>query len=272
MTMHDQEFDREMREKFENYQPEPSAGLWDKIAVRLNARDDNQDDAVAVPRKPKRQYAMWWSAAAAILLLGAFAWWQYRPAEVMYLRGEPGIAASNEANEPSASMATKVAGARSRAEVGDRAVRTGSRLAEHLRTKVSRHTRSKPAQASASSGPIAEKAPANVSEVQQVAVKPTVVEQPLMATVAGAPYLVEPLSEKAYASAVDAVFVPEELDLKGAERRSDEKNFGVSSLLNMVVGSIDPREEKFIVFSNDDEGLIKMAVNLGRAKTRRTGE
>lgn len=272
MTMYDQEFDREMREKFESYQPEPSAGLWDKIATRLDAASDGDGALVSLPSKPKRQSAWWWSAAAGILLLGAFAWWQYQPVEVMYLRGNPRVTASSDASETLENPPLQTREANSRAEVSDRPVSTVTRVAERSHSKLIAHTPSPPADVFVSNESVVNETTTNPSGIQEVAVIPPAGAELGAELLIDTTHHASPLSQGVYASAVDAVVIPVELGLESTEQRPVERGFGVSSLLNMVVGSVDPREEKLITFSDDDEGLIKMAVNLGRNRVRRSSE
>lgn len=271
MTMQENEFDRQMREKLEGYTPEPSPGLWDKIAARLDEQTATEKPVVAMPSARRRQGGWWWSAAA-VVLLGAFAWVFYQPVEVVYLTGQVASVAEAETIEIPATVMAEQA---EEVEMPTRPRQLApirKLYAERVRPQANpanpvedMHGSEELRVAAVTDSPVGEQTtlPAVTNEPHEPVAEVRRNEQPLVAS----------MPVEAYAQATQPPVVPADLGAETVEvDRARERTFGVGSLLNIVLGSVDQREEKLVTFSDDDEGLIKMAFNLGRAKSWRGDE
>src|SRR5690606_33105912 len=54
-----------------------------------------------------------------------------------------------------------------------------------------------------------------------------------------------------------------------ASTEATRQAFGLSNILNYVVGTVDQRDEKLVTFSNDEEGSLKLDFNFGLAKNKK---
>ncbi len=270
MTMQENEFDRQMRKKLDGYTPEPSPGLWDKIAARLDEQAATEKPVVVMPPVRRRQGGWWWSAAA-VVLLGAFAWVLYQPVEIVYLKGQVASVAEAETIEILAT-ATPEQAAEAEMPTKPRQLAPILKLyAERVRPETS------------AANPVEDMHGSEELRVAAVPDSPVDVQTTLPA-VMNEPHepvadvrrneqlLVAPLPVEAYAHVAELPIVAANLGETEVVDRSQERTFGVGSLLNIVLGSVDQREEKLVTFSDDDEGLIKMAFNLGRGRVWRNDQ
>jgi hypothetical protein len=73
----DKDLDKLFKQRFENFEAEPSANLWSKISDELNE-----------PVKKKTSNSVYWMAAASVLVLVSATLYLYKPVEVIKLRGK----------------------------------------------------------------------------------------------------------------------------------------------------------------------------------------
>lgn len=273
MTMHEHDFDRQMRDKFDSYRPDASPGLWDKIVARLDEQAGTEKPVATMP--PSRKlHGGWWKSAAAILLLGILAWWLYRPAEVVYLQSRaPRLA--QDVTEETPKATAPVAPVQS--EVASEPLNLTP-----IRALFAKRARREPSREALGQG-LAEPlqgeelvavAPDSPSDMQTAsATEPVIADQPTTPSEADTQLpIVESQLREDNANVAELPVVLADLGAETVAEPPVEKAFGVSSILNIVVGSVDPRDEKLVTFSDDEEGLIKMAFNLGRGKSRRGSE
>src|SRR5690606_29438940 len=64
------------------------------------------------------------------------------------------------------------------------------------------------------------------------------------------------------------VALEDEEETLSAASEAGKQPFGVSNILNYVVGAVDQREEKLVTFSNDGEGSLKLDFNFSLAKNK----
>jgi hypothetical protein len=57
-----------------------------------------------------------------------------------------------------------------------------------------------------------------------------------------------------------------------SEENQTRSRFGISKLLNLMVAQIDKRDERFISFSNDEEGSLKVDFKLAQAKNNKNNK
>lgn len=269
MTMHEHDFDRQMRDKFDSYRPDVSTGLWDKIAAQLDEQAGADKPAIAMPAARKR-LGGWWMSAAAVLLLGAFAWWLYEPVEVVYLHGTAALVEETKpAQAPAEATQEEAAPAEAHVEPLNLAP-IRALFAERARRQPNGQTATPEPNVQLQDELLAQ-VPAADPETRQ---EPELAStnnpgQQAVAVVAGENPVADTQPSEAYASVAEPSVVLADFGADEPAELQGENAFGVSHILNMVVGSVDPREEKLVTFSNDDEGLIKMAFNLGLGKDRK---
>lgn len=267
MNTHDNDFDRQMRKKFEGFRPDASPGLWDKISAEL----DTNEAPVKPLKTKKKRHTGWWMSAAAVLLLGMFAFWLYRPVDVVYLQS---TAATGEASDRDETEAMQ-------AELGnmmpDEEVREPLNL-EPIRALFAGRTRRNPlGQSHTHERPMMEDetliAPADTSfqeaVVELATIQPIELSKPVVADIEKPALTEEAALPEVYGYIIEPEADYGDIASAPANEPADRKGFGVSSILNIVMGSVDPRDEKLITFSNDEEGSIRVDFNRALAKARR---
>ena len=246
------QFDEQLREKFEGFRPDAPAGLWEKIAAELDEQH---------PRR--RRVPTWWMAVAAtIVVVSGIVYWQNRPVSVTYLHAQ--------AEEP-VIPAQKATGAVASAAPVD----TAELPAEPLDLEKLRH--------------VFAKRERNISDKKRLRVQEPVEQSAEVLGSAASPQLASHETEVAPAdrslrpgdtlkkvnTAITAVppieppVVLEEEETMLASSDPAKQPFGVSSILNYVVGTVDQRDEKLVTFSNDEEGSLKLDFNFSLARNKK---
>lgn len=257
----DNEFDRQVREKFEQFSPEVSSGLWEKIAGQLDAQEQPKK-IVIVPAK-KRLLSGWWiSVAAAVLVVCGAVYWYNRPVTVTYLQGRE--AANNDVPQ----KPTKVPAVIVREPVDSipspepldierlkklfakrkRPTKTVEPEPQRLEQTTKMAVSEKPGLEDGMSQSVA------ATTNSELSTPPINREEPIIAAVPA----IQPL-----------VVLDEEEDHMLASTAGEKHPFGLSNILNYMVGTVDQREEKLVKFSNDGEGSLKLDFNFSLAKNRK---
>lgn len=258
--MQDKEFDRAIRQKLESLSPAVPKGLWERIETALDRKDDVPvADSTTV--KGKRM-SVNWLIAASVIGICCIGWWMSRPVEVIYLRGKDTAPAMAEA-----------------------AVTPGLRPAEHtvaalpptggpsVRKPARTHRPEVPAPTAA---PQAAPVPAGKvvmlteeSEIPHAALYQELTKVPLQTSIARAdekPAATKHLENVPVLVPADAIARP---DLRTERQLAERRPFGVSSLLNIVVGAVDNRQDKIITFTEDSEGTLFIDFNRGLANKKK---
>ncbi len=263
----DNEFDRQLRGKFESFTPEVSTDLWGKIEAQLDA--GAQDKVVPMAGRRKGLPAWLKAAAAVLVIMGGVAYWYSRPVEVTYLHG-PAIVQEDEQEvrtivdeneQPPVEVAEPL---------------DVERLKRLFAKKERRNDGATPAPAEEEQA-AEERAPEAEEPVLQwaaVGEKQAPVDEPVaalpedtsiekMETAVG---LEEALAKIPDVQPLVVLDDEEETMLASADGK---QAFGLSNILNYVVGTVDQREEKLVTFSNDNEGSLKLDFNFGLAKNKK---
>ncbi|MGK6352473.1 hypothetical protein [Parapedobacter sp. DT-150] len=264
MSPHEKnEFDRQLRQKLEDFNPKVPVDLWDKIASQLEAQAGGEESAVVTIRK-KRLSTWWMSVAAALLVVCGVTYWYSRPVEVTYLQGRttareempdnPTIdqeEAHTPAPEPLDVEGLKRVFSKKRRKAADAPAQQNT-LAHNPSVTPARRP---PVPTLAAND---QRATGDVEKAETLAadsaVDPAMAPQEALASVPD----VQPL-----------VTLEEEEETLLASTEAKKQPFGVSNILNYVVGAVDPREEKLVTFTNDDEGSLKLDFNFSLAKNRK---
>ena len=261
------EFDRQLRQKFENFCPKPSAGLWEKIAAQLDEGAPQQHEPTVIKH---RRFPTWWMAVAAVLLVVCgVLYWQSRPVSITYLRADTQAVATVDKVVEEPELPENVAEPTPVTEPLDLErlrrvfakrdrkghVQVAPRTVIQEKTRVSEEVRESPQAEVAALRPLVMAVP-QIDSLNGNADRQTEVERAEIET-ARVPDI-QPL-----------VVLEEEEETMLATGHHGKQPFGLSNILNYVVGAVDQREEKLVTFSNDDEGSLKLDFNLGLAKNRK---
>lgn len=261
------EFDRLLADKFENFRPDAPTELWDKIASKL----DEQEQSNIVPIKQQRRFPIRWiSVAASILVVCGMIYWFNRPVVVTYLQNpvthveEAEIPAVEELKPEPAPMVEPL-------DI-DRLKQPSARQ----RPNNKNQPKVNPAETLQASETQQASRSAETTDNQRL-----ITEGTLSATHALAkndelitlPSAGRPISEEAIVATVPDIQPPvvleEEEETLLAAAEASKQPFGVSNILNYVVGAVDQRDEKLVTFSNDGEGSLKLDFNFSLAKNKK---
>lgn len=257
------DFDRQLAGKFENFRPEVPNGLWDKIASKL----DEQEQHNVVPIKQRRRFPTWWLAtAASVLLVCGIVYWYNRPVTVTYLQSPVAHVqevAAPVVEEPKPQPVPEVNPLdvdrlKQLFSKGNR----GPKNQKHQEMQIARATPADKPTESVDNQPV----------ITEEAISPTQVlaknEEPAMPITANRPAIGEAVAATVPDIQPPVVLEEAEETLLAATEESKQP-FGVSNILNYVVGAVDQRDEKLVTFSNDGEGSLKLDFNFSLAKNKK---
>ena len=246
------EFDKRLREKFEHFRPTPPAGLWDKIAAGL----DEAEPPVQSPLAAKhRRLSTWWLGVAATLLVTCgVVYWQNRPVSVTYLRADQQTAVKPE----EADVASTIPEEAPESEAEPLAMERLRRVFAKRNRKERIHKQPQSAADDESSADIRS---VKTSVPQELTVSASR-EVPLN----GSP---DPPEVARVPDIEPPVVLEAEQETMLATAEQAKQPFGLSNILNYVVGAVDQRDEKLVTFSSDEEGSLKLDFNFGLAKNRK---
>lgn len=261
------EFDRQLAGRFENFRPDVPNGLWDKIASTL---DEQEQSNIVLIKQRRRFPTRWIAVAASLLVVSGMVYWYNRPVAVTYLQNA--AAQVEEAEIPAV----------------EERIPEPEPMAEPLDTERLKQLfakRNRPAKS--------ENEPEmKIAERLRVAETPrvdrsagTTDNQPLTDDVTALPTqrvarsdesVIPPSTPPAIDETVAAtvpdiqppVVLEDEEETLLAASEAGKQPFGVSNILNYVVGAVDQREEKLVTFSNDGEGSLKLDFNFSLAKNK----
>ncbi len=256
------DFDRQLKEKFEGFRPEVPAGLWDKIATRLEPSDERV--VAMIPKR--RRFARRWLSVAALLLMGiGVAYWYNRPVAVTYLQG----AQETLALAPAEPMQADTADQEPIPDPVPLDVERLKRLFAKKHRTATAETGAAPVRTVESA---ADNRDANLRIADNDSRQQVPVSQEAKAELRPSPLPdASPQPEEALARVpdIEPLIPEEEEESLLAAVHGEKPAFGISTILNYVVGTVDQREEKLVTFSNDSEGSLKLDFNFGLAKNRK---
>lgn len=248
----DKELDKLFRQRFDEFEVEPSDAVWGKISDQLN------DQKIG-----RKSYSSFWMAAAGIILVLSAALWLFRPVEVIKLQGvaqikeESNLAAP--VHEPAKETITTAPAndldSKLSAAVGDTKVSEKNTEMSNAQIKV------------------------------QEDVQPLVGKEVIIAAVNKdkAPLIQEPVSKPVishadsfdkvgegdvYARSLAKSEITEEIQTEAAVSTGQRKIKSIGGLVNFVIAKVDHREDKIIEFKDGDEGTELAGLNLGLVKFR----
>lgn len=287
----DKAFDEMLRQKMTGHQPEVSASLWSRIQEELDQQTQPEKPTTSM-RERTSSRKPWYrigAAAAIILLAGAWLWQKQAGSEVIYLKSDTPARPSTESRlskiDPFPAYSVDTGQSDSIQQAPDK---PNDKLADDLQTisqvlaAVLERTERKTQQAEVK--PETTNHQIKTPDETQSHVETAFHTEPrtTIDTRVGSPgspgnlspgstSLSAGLSEPQLAyTDTHPIVIVEELNtsLPGAEEatieadRKMQPESGVSRLLNLMIAQIDRRSEKLISFSSDDEGSIKIDLNL----------
>lgn len=259
------DFDRDIRNKLEGYHPEVPAGLWDKIQSELDQHPvDTPVSTQAIPapavQSSKTKTNRWinWSIAAAILIFMSIALLYNRDQETVYLRNDQAIQLANADAPWPADESNSLLAENSKPEDANEGLKEFNRfLARMIEPRKQKTSPTKPEEIALNEAqhtipesdlePIEFQALQPINSALSVAAITESEFQPLATDLT-----------QQYSQAEQPT--PSESD-KSSGRK---EGFGVSRILNLVVAQVDKRSEKFVSFSDDEEGNLKIDFNLAQ--------
>lgn len=244
--MQDDTFDKKIREKFGSFEPKVPKDLWSDIAVQL----DQQRSMTDIRQQKKKKTFIGWSIAATIVLVVGWGAWYMRPVDRVYLSANKKIIEEGT-TQISADAPQSVGKSSLPDDIPDNdqvPVSHNTHLTDAVRLSAVA-IRTKEVQLAANTSITSLARPVLENEV--IAVEVPAYENKLV-------------SETELR--VTAIEIPR-LDRKVLKER-EKDDFGVSKILNYVVGSVDHGETKVLSFASDDEGTLKVAVDLKALKVK----
>lgn len=230
--MQDKEFDKKLQEKIGAFTPKVPEHLWDNIVKEVHGQS-------IVPSKKDSVALSWLKIAASIaVVLTAITLYVKRPHEVIYLSGKK--VQQIEQKEVLQSQIPAVATAKNeviewntdKSQIPRYETVEQKTLIE-VATQDEKSTPHQPFDAEI-------KGPDILLVKNEVKLPEHIASLPLI--------LSEPVKEERV--------------------KRNKKGFAVSDVLNYVVASVNQGDKKVISFANDDEGILKVALDLKVLKTK----
>lgn len=259
------EFDRQLANKFDSFRPKVSNDLWGKIASELDEQGQEQSGTATAPQQ--QRFRTWWlSVAASALIVCGTVYWYTRPVAVTYLHNP--IVQAEETGMPAvAEPAPKPTPAVEPLDV-DRLRQLFAKRNRQAKSENQQEAKVAEAPAAGRPGKAIGSQPAvteaAVTPMQVVARKDDPTSPPTAERSATAEALVATVPD-----IQPPVVLEDEEETLLAATEATKQPFGVSNILNYVVGAVDQREEKLVTFSNDDEGSLKLDFNFSLVKNKK---
>lgn len=286
----DKKFDQVVREKLDGFRPEVPPSIWGKIEQDLKRQEEVR------PRIAQKKNGLWWTAAAAVLVIVTAAiLYNSSPDHVLYLKGkdsptqvavpekrrairfEPLHEATAHQNSEGDDL-MRMTSSSEKPLIGDKklsndlgtisrvlasALAKTERKAEEKAESQETEKRTESAESDAAHHAevlLAQSHTLLIPEIQEV--KSPIEALPELAQIMELP---TPIADRTLHQSTEE----SSSSKQGTKDPAGENGFGVSRLLNLVVGQMDRRSEKFVSFSHDEEGSLKVDFNLAQTKNNR---
>lgn len=253
--MSDKELDKLFKDRFNTYEMEPSAGLWDKISGQLDA-----------PAKAKKKpfSILWLAAASTAIVLGAGLWLS-QPDELTQAGQKKQqmaiVEKTLQADQPEESQPVlehvpaekNVTSKVSLASVGKYSKSEGIKAQASENVLAQMPVRSKEIQPPAEVAKKENEESSSLASIQEVKTQNLNKEE-----------LGGPLHRQS-----ELVLAQETGDKEEQEPEiGHHKIKSIGGLLNFVIAKVDKRENKIIEFKEGDEGAEVSGINLGFVKIK----
>lgn len=237
----DKDFDKLFQQKFETFEVEPSSAVWRGITAELD-------------KGKKKTFPVFQmiAVAATVLVVLSMGLWLFSPEEKIRLQGKADVVMQDV--EPDNGVSQPV-------------IKDAEKDAEPISREIARPVKNQEPVLSvvAVPKPVSEEK-VTVKEAQRLAEAPVKEAEPAK------PVNIIPKEEKEKTKPAEEQPV---LAFAGdqnpaTDRRDPDQQHRVKTvgdLVNFVIGKVDPREDKIIQFTNDEEGGSEVTgINLGLLK------
>lgn len=251
--MSDKELDKLFQEKFDSFEVEPSAGLWAKIDAEMGE---------VKAEKKKRIFPIFWMAAASVLIVMAAGLYFIPKQPTIKLQGKDDTeltASQPKPNEEDIDVVKEPSIVPENQEVKQA---SGRKLMASVNTSSVLKGKYTSREAKAQASP-------EVEKVSNMRVASSAVEPAKAQDIVSTPQPEREIGKKVTPPSLVAMLnVPEkDLENPGAGQALPRRKIkSLGDLVNRVVAKVDPRDEKIIQFTDNDEGTEVSGINLGLIK------
>lgn len=248
MNMPDKDIDQLFQSKLDGFEVEPSAKVWQGIAGTL-------------PTNKRKNYTAWLSIAASVIVLVT--------AGLLFLPEKPVKNSAGDTKVIKSNAAGKLANAAKEPVInrntGDDVIKTDVRIAVNPDKKHHIPSIKNNRSTQVVNQPAKTDAVTTVNKPGQMIA--SVETKPLQQAVVPD----APLAAETDKTATDETLTPVSLAVNNdvQEHPKKHKVRGLGGLINMVVASVDKRQDKIIEFSDTDEGDSITGINLGFIKVKK---
>ncbi len=228
-AMSDKDLDQLFKQRFDAFETEPAATVWNGIAHQLDGK-----------KAKKKGYPVFWMAAASIVIVISAGLWFYRPVEVIKLQGKADTEMA--VNKPEEALL------KPRDNVSSAVIEKVNVLLPAKQELA----QAKPIEIKKNQAP-AHQENADKRDEQLIA-KNNAIVSVKQDTKILSQHNVQPAL---VAKADDSDFRTPDQDTPPKRIRS------IGGLLNFVIAQVDKREDKIIEFKDGDEGSEVSGINLG---------
>lgn len=248
----DKELDKLFRQRFDEFEVEPSDAVWGKISDQLN------DQKVG-----KKSYSSLWMAAAGIILVLSAALWLFRPVEVIKLQGVAQIKEESNQAAPAHEPAKEIiniapdsdSDPKLAAAVADTKAPEKNTDMPNVQIKVQEDIQPQLAKEVVTIAVNKDKAPL----IQESKPKPVIPQADSFDKV---------VEGDVYAQSLVKSDITEQIQAETTVSTGQRKVKGIGGLVNFIIAKVDHREDKIIEFKDGDEGTELAGLNLGLVKFR----
>jgi hypothetical protein len=241
-AMSDKDLDKLFQQRFDTFEAEPAADLWNSITAKLEDK-----------KGKKKSYPVFWMAAASVVIVMSAGLWFYRPVEVIKLhaKSDDQVIADKPVERilnPADSVSPDISGHEN--------IVSGKRKLAGIRSSKNKNNLIKSHQEN-------EAIPDKKVSADHIPIKPVEQEINLLAqskTVLNPGDKVQPI-----------LLVKADNESSGTEIKTEaphKRIRSIGSLVNFVIAQVDKREDKIIEFRDDDEGSEVSGINLGVVKIK----
>jgi hypothetical protein len=230
--MQDKEFDKKLQEKIGAFTPKVPEHLWDNIVREVHGQP-------VVPSKRNGAASSWLKIAASIaVVLTTITLYVKRPHEVIYLSGKKAQQIEQKGVLQSQTPAVVTA--------KNEGMEWNTDKSQNLRHEA-----------------VEQKTLIEVATQNEKSVP----HQPFDAEIKG-PDIVLVKNEAKLPEHIASLPLILSEPVEEERAKKNKKGFAVSDVLNYVVASVNQGDKKVISFANDDEGILKVALDLKALKTK----
>ncbi|MDF3079224.1 MAG: hypothetical protein K0S09_3113 [Sphingobacteriaceae bacterium] len=250
--MSDKELDKLFQAEFDSFEVEPSAGLWERIDEELGS---------APAQEKKKAFPVFWMAAASVVVVMTAGIYFLQPTEKIQLRGKQSqIADTEPAVKEIKRSPVDVKPVQEQYEQKHQAPASSATLVAINEKREAVHQL-------ASTEPKEEASTQLVEENARMAGSTLAVNTPEVSPVSQPEKAVMSSLRSNQQPSLVAMLSPEVKEANEVEQTSPRQKIkSLGDLVNRVVAKVDPREEKIIQFTDNDEGTEVSGINLGLIK------